>query len=554
MRSAWFAYLAPIPNYPYSIPELRVEDWSSSVQNRIFPQWWLQTKGWEEKHSWFFANMSGEDSLYGTQHQKLSHVSWHLRCGFCTHFRCFFPGFALDFTAFSFSCFFFHATATWKELSAQPPSVPWASPGNVELNHQRCNMHATAAQSGSKTPLGRAPWGGTPAAPTGWPRALPGAAGRPSPRAPGPWPRPPPSRWSSRHKWSFCQPYRSAPSTFVYSDPSSPLALRWWSWGPAALARWGCPARPAPHGRPWRPRELLRRPGPLRCLGFTEKTRLVQLILFPLESSLGNLTCQAISILSHLTLGIPLCFAMLFLLNLFGFCTPQVGSGFSAAATAIGASSSIFSSEGFTSSAARPTDSKTSTPCMAWLPPEDESRRRPFSSKAQQRPAQTEVGRSSSTATSWYNPCCGPCCPDAGSTEQGVALWENATPHLVVLHSNRSILKWQDEVESQKIWWWDELLCWLGTILLRTPWCITFLQKPFNDKLCSVRRVGPACSSRYLLGALVATCPGASEMRLPAGKVLKKHMRQLFEVTCLLSQLLSQPCLIYKKQLFESKA
>ena len=45
------------------------------------------------------------------------------RSVFCTHCRCFFPGFALDFTAFSsfsfsFSCFFFHATATWKERSS----------------------------------------------------------------------------------------------------------------------------------------------------------------------------------------------------------------------------------------------------------------------------------------------------------------------------------------------------------------------------------------------------------------------------------------------------
>ena len=54
--------------------------------------------------------------------------------------------------------------------------------------------------------------------------------------------------------------------------------------------------------------------------------------------------------------------------------------------------------------------------------------------------------------------------------------------------------------------------------------------------LCSVRRVGPACSSRYLLGALVATCPGASEMPLPAGKGLKNIWHQLFEVTCLHSQ------------------
>ena len=43
----------------------------------------------------------------------------------------------------------------------------------------------------------------------------------------------------------------------------------------------------------------------------------------------------------------------------------------------------------------------------------------------------------------------------------------------------------------------------------------------FNNKLCSVGGVGPACSSRNLVGALVATCPGASEMALPAGTGLK---------------------------------
>ena len=52
--------------------------------------------------------------------------------------------------------------------------------------------------------------------------------------------------------------------TFAFSCPTSPSALRWWSWGPGASARWGCPSPPALHGRPWRPRELLRRPGPRR--------------------------------------------------------------------------------------------------------------------------------------------------------------------------------------------------------------------------------------------------------------------------------------------------
>ena len=57
----------------------------------------------------------------------------------------------------------------------------------------------------------------------------------------------------------------------------------------------------------------------------------------------------------------------------------------------------------------------------------------------------------------------------------------------------------------------------------------------FNDKLCSVGRVGPACSSRNLVRALVATCSGASEMPLPAGKGLKNMWHQVFEVPTPLS-------------------
>jgi len=69
----------------------------------------------------FLRIVSSEDFLCRTQRQKLGHVL-SIRC-FCTYFRCFFPGFALDFTAFpsfsfSFSRFFFHATATWKERSS----------------------------------------------------------------------------------------------------------------------------------------------------------------------------------------------------------------------------------------------------------------------------------------------------------------------------------------------------------------------------------------------------------------------------------------------------
>ena len=60
----------------------------------------------------------------------------------------------------------------------------------------------------------------------------------------------------------------------------------------------------------------------------------------------------------------------------------------------------------------------------------------------------------------------------------------------------------------------------------------------FNDKLCSVGRVSPACSPHNLVRALVQKRARTSEMPLPAGKGLKNMQQQLFEVTC--SQLLSQ--------------
>ena len=60
-------------------------------------------------------------------------------CAFCTHLPFVFGGFAFGFTAiscFSFSCFFFHATATLKERSSSASewslgftlNIPWAPP------------------------------------------------------------------------------------------------------------------------------------------------------------------------------------------------------------------------------------------------------------------------------------------------------------------------------------------------------------------------------------------------------------------------------------------
>ena len=156
-----------------------------------------------------------------------------------------------------------------RSAPAPPVSGPWVSPWNDDFQHGI--EHATAAPPRPTSPRGRAPWGGTLGGIPGWPRASRGTRGLPSHGATGPWLRPLPSQWSSRHECSSfycqCSSQGSAPATFAYLSPTSPLALRWWSWGPAAWARWGCPARPALHGRPWRPGELLRQPGPRRCLG-----------------------------------------------------------------------------------------------------------------------------------------------------------------------------------------------------------------------------------------------------------------------------------------------
>ena len=61
------------------------------------------------------------------------------------------------------------------------------------------------------------------------------------------------------------------------------------------------------------------------------------------------------------------------------------------------------------------------------------------------------------------------------------------------------------------------------------------------------RRVCPACSGRNPVLVLVARCPGASEMPLPAGKGLKNIWHQLFYH-------LSQSWLAYKNWIFASKS
>ena len=132
---------------------------------------------------------------------------------------------------------------------------------------------------------------------------------------------------------------------------------------------------------------------PLTMNFLTANLRLVSPFLLPLESYFGIGTFQAQQVRFQPTPGTPLCFIKLSLLNLFGLSTSAEAGASIVCGAALAASLRI-ASLGFSSSAAAPTDSKTSTPCMAPLPPVDVSRRRPFSSKAQPRPAQTEVGKS----------------------------------------------------------------------------------------------------------------------------------------------------------------
>ena len=146
----------------------------------------------------------------------------------------------------------------WLGSAPAPPPSPWAWCRNFNL----CYKHATAATSAPNRPRSRAPWGGTPGQGGhglhlalvlllelqcfGLGCCLLGEVAAFDV----------PFLWGNLHIPLL--------HTFAFSCPTSPSALRWWSWGPGASARWGCPSPPALHGRPWRPRELLRRPGPRR--------------------------------------------------------------------------------------------------------------------------------------------------------------------------------------------------------------------------------------------------------------------------------------------------
>ena len=99
--------------------------------------------------------MHGKEGTLGIWLFSVHHVKWGLSVPdaasetepclsirvFCTYFRCFFPGFALDFTAFlsfSFSCFFFHATATWKERSSS--ACEWSLGSHPEISSWTSNI------------------------------------------------------------------------------------------------------------------------------------------------------------------------------------------------------------------------------------------------------------------------------------------------------------------------------------------------------------------------------------------------------------------------------
>ena len=167
-------------------------------------------------------------------------------------------GFCFVFCALLMLLLLHSSIPQWLGSAPAPPPSPWAWCRNFNL----CYKHATAATSAPNRPRSRAPWGGTPGQGGhglhlalvlllelqcfGLGCCLLGEVAAFDV----------PFLWGNLHIPLL--------HTFAFSCPTSPSALRWWSWGPGASARWGCPSPPALHGRPWRPRELLRRPGPRR--------------------------------------------------------------------------------------------------------------------------------------------------------------------------------------------------------------------------------------------------------------------------------------------------
>ena len=336
-------------------------------------------------------------------------------CGLCTHLHYFFGGFALGFTAFpcfSFSCFFLHATATLKERSSSAsewslgltPKCRQAPPTRHVARHLWfCRCHVTPG-------YGTLGWNtGNPAylfasAGTGFTwsckpcfsrssRALASAAAF-SVKQP-PWIRL--LLFGDTCTSHFLRLFdQETPSTSLVNSGSFSLGSLRMPFSTSSVRKAVAASRAAASASTSVPPDTMN--------FFTRNAREVHEIKFPLQSTFGNRTFHPKACVHHRTPLAPLCFASLYLLSLAGFCSTASSKGCSAASIATGASL-VSSPLGVASSFCTPTDSKTSRPCVAWLPSADESRGRRFASKALLRSA-PETGRSQRSSMSIL-PICG---------------------------------------------------------------------------------------------------------------------------------------------------
>ena len=134
-------------------------------------------------------------------------------------------------------------------------------------------------------------------------------------------------------------------------------------------------------------------------------------VIRPPESKDGNLICQAWHVECHVTFCTPLCFTRLCLLKDVGFAPSAQATGSSAREAALAPSLTI-ASLGFSSSAATPTDSKTSHSLHGTTAPCGCQSSETILIEGPTTTSPNRRGQSpSSKATSSCSPCHGPCSP-----------------------------------------------------------------------------------------------------------------------------------------------